>query len=217
MMVVLFYVGITSKNKGGLMHKPKKNNIVAKWLLIIYLIIIGLIMCFAGFGGARASAASGAVMQPPLCATVLTFRSWFCGLTRYKADATGNEVLNSGGRKTVELKDIIEIVRTDKNTGVRYVKDKQTNTEREFNETREVTLMVFIWTIVMNVLTDVFMLAGFVAVGFIIYGGYLYIISHGSSEQIVKAKKTITNAIIGLVIAILATAIVSTLTSVLTG
>lgn len=52
-------------------------------------------------------------------------------------------------------------------------------------------------------------IAALVAVGFVIYGGISYITSEGSPDQTKNAQTTIINALIGLIIAILATAIVS--------
>lgn len=40
---------------------------------------------------------------------------------------------------------------------------------------------------------------GLVAVGFLIYGGYMYIISRGDSKEIETAKTVITYAIIGII------------------
>lgn len=51
-------------------------------------------------------------------------------------------------------------------------------------------------------------LAGLIAVGYVIYGGIQYITSQGEPEGIKNAQSTIMNALIGLVIAILAAAIV---------
>lgn len=48
-----------------------------------------------------------------------------------------------------------------------------------------------------------------VAVAFVIYGGFLYLISQGEPDRAAAARKTIVNAVIGLVIALLATGIVS--------
>ena len=50
---------------------------------------------------------------------------------------------------------------------------------------------------------------GMVAVAFVIYGGFKYITSQGEPDNTKNARQTILNAVIGLVIAILATAIVS--------
>src|SRR6186997_748159 len=52
-------------------------------------------------------------------------------------------------------------------------------------------------------------LAGLVALTFIIIGGFHYIISHGNDEQAEAGKKTLTNAVIGLVIIILAYVIIT--------
>jgi len=50
--------------------------------------------------------------------------------------------------------------------------------------------------------------AGIVAVGFVIYGGYQFILSQGEPDRAAAARNTIINAIIGLVISISATGIV---------
>ena len=51
--------------------------------------------------------------------------------------------------------------------------------------------------------------AGLVSFGFIVYGGFRYITSQGSPENTKSALGTIINAIVGLVVALLAAAIVS--------
>lgn len=51
-------------------------------------------------------------------------------------------------------------------------------------------------------------LAGIIAVAFIIIGGYQYIFSGANEEMAEKGKKTLTNAVIGLVIIILSYVIV---------
>ncbi|MCD6422400.1 hypothetical protein J7L13_03590 [bacterium] len=58
--------------------------------------------------------------------------------------------------------------------------------------------------------------AGLVAVFYLVYGGYLYITS-GGGEQAENAKKTILNAIIGLVVILIAFAIVNFLWKYFTG
>lgn len=47
------------------------------------------------------------------------------------------------------------------------------------------------------------------AVGYVVYGGFQYIISQGEPDKTKGAQLTIRNAIIGLVICILATAVVT--------
>lgn len=48
-----------------------------------------------------------------------------------------------------------------------------------------------------------------VAVVFVIYGGFIYLTSQGEPDKAKNAQQTITNAAIGLVIALLATGIVA--------
>ncbi|HEU5121660.1 MAG TPA: pilin [Candidatus Saccharimonadales bacterium] len=52
-------------------------------------------------------------------------------------------------------------------------------------------------------------IAALVAVGFVIYGGFRYMTSQGSPDGTKAAQSTIINALVGLVVAILAAAIVS--------
>lgn len=72
-------------------------------------------------------------------------------------------------------------------------------------------LKVFIWTIVLNIIEIMLNLVGYLSVGFIIYGGYKYIISAGSPNGMVSARKTIMNAVIGLILSIVSVAIVNTI------
>lgn len=69
----------------------------------------------------------------------------------------------------------------------------------------------FIWIIVFNIVEMILRLAGYAAVAFIIYGGYKYMTSAGSADGVAAAKKTITNAVVGLVLSIAAVAIVNTI------
>lgn len=48
-----------------------------------------------------------------------------------------------------------------------------------------------------------------VAVAYVIYGGFMYMTSQGEPDKAKNAQQTITNAIIGLVIAIIATGVVA--------
>lgn len=70
-------------------------------------------------------------------------------------------------------------------------------------------LSTYIWKIVLNVIDILLRVVGYISVGFILFGGFIYMTSTGSSDGIAKAKKTITNAVIGLVISIAAVAIVN--------
>ncbi|MEX0749019.1 MAG: pilin [Candidatus Saccharimonadales bacterium] len=65
-----------------------------------------------------------------------------------------------------------------------------------------------LWVVVANVMDITIRLAGLLAVIFIIFGGIRYITSGGSSSAVESAKKILLNALIGLVIAILASTLV---------
>lgn len=58
--------------------------------------------------------------------------------------------------------------------------------------------------------------AGLVAVGFVIYGGFRYIMSQGDPEQNTAARSTIINALIGVVITTIAIVAVSFVATSLT-
>lgn len=57
------------------------------------------------------------------------------------------------------------------------------------------------------IITTVLTFVGVVFLILAIYGGYLWMMARGNDEQVEKAKKTITNAIIGLVVVLAAYAI----------
>jgi len=65
-----------------------------------------------------------------------------------------------------------------------------------------------IWLIVAAVIEILLRVAALAAVGFIIYGGFQYITSQAEPSKTTEARGTIINALVGLVIAIMATAIV---------
>lgn len=63
--------------------------------------------------------------------------------------------------------------------------------------------------IALGILDIVLRIAGIIAVGYIIYGGVLYIASEGQPDKTKEAQQTIINALIGLVIALIAVAATS--------
>lgn len=58
--------------------------------------------------------------------------------------------------------------------------------------------------------------AGAIAVIFLIVGGYRYIIARGNEEMMEAAKKTITGAIIGIIVIVISFAIVAIINNLLT-
>lgn len=72
-----------------------------------------------------------------------------------------------------------------------------------------------VWTIALNILVDLLVAVGYLSLGFVVYGGYLYIMSQGDPGKLAKGKKTLTSAIIGTIIAMVASVAVNTLKVVL--
>lgn len=71
---------------------------------------------------------------------------------------------------------------------------------------KEIGTVVII--VALNITDIVLRLAGIVAVGFVIWGGIQYILARGEPNGVANGKKTLTHAIIGLIIAIASSAIV---------
>lgn len=76
-------------------------------------------------------------------------------------------------------------------------------------------LTAFIWTVVLNVIEMAIVIIAYISVFFIIYGGFLYMTGGSNPGQVEKARKSITNALIGLVVAMGAIAITNLLFSVI--
>jgi hypothetical protein len=66
------------------------------------------------------------------------------------------------------------------------------------------------------VIQTIISFSGVVAVLFLIVGGFFYLTSAGNEEQAEKGQKILTNAIIGLVVIVLAYALVAIIGSVVT-
>ena len=75
----------------------------------------------------------------------------------------------------------------------------------------EASLKSGIWTIAANVATDITVLAAYLVVGYVIYGGYLYVFSSGDSGKLATGKKALSQAFIGLAIVMSANAILNTI------
>jgi hypothetical protein len=70
-------------------------------------------------------------------------------------------------------------------------------------------LSKFIWTIALNIIELTLQIVGYLAVGYIIRGGFKYMTSLGEAAEVAKAKKIIMDAVIGLVLSIMSVAIVN--------
>lgn len=71
--------------------------------------------------------------------------------------------------------------------------------------------------IALAVLDDLLRVAALVAVAYVIFGGFKYITSQGSPDGTKNAQSTIINAMVGLVIAIIAASVVAFLGNSLGG
>ena len=74
----------------------------------------------------------------------------------------------------------------------------------------------FIWKIVLNGIEMAIVIVAYIAVFFILYGGFQFLTGGANPSQVEKARKTITNAIIGLVIAMAAIAITNLVFGIIT-
>lgn len=78
-------------------------------------------------------------------------------------------------------------------------------------------LQRYIWTIALNVIEIIMQAIGYLAVLYMIYGGFLYMTSNGNPEGAAKGLKTIINAAIGIAIGMSAIAIKNFLWQVMIG
>lgn len=76
-------------------------------------------------------------------------------------------------------------------------------------------LGAFIWLIVLNVVEMALVITAYVAAFFILYGGFMFLTGGAIPSQIEKARKSILNAVIGLVIALGAIAITNLLFTII--
>jgi hypothetical protein len=81
----------------------------------------------------------------------------------------------------------------------------------------EITMTGLVWTIVANIIEMILHLVGYIAVAFIIMGGFRFMTAGGAPENIAKARSTITNAVIGLIISIVSIAVVNFIMAAIIG
>ena len=71
--------------------------------------------------------------------------------------------------------------------------------------------------LIYRIISLLLFVAGALAVVFVIIGGYQYITSAGNEEQSEKGKKTLLNAIIGVVVIVLAYVIINVIVNTVSG
>lgn len=67
----------------------------------------------------------------------------------------------------------------------------------------------FIWRIVLNIIEIGLQIVGYIAVAFILYGGFQFMTSAGDPQRAASSRTTLINAIIGLVVSIASVAIIN--------
>ncbi len=92
-----------------------------------------------------------------------------------------------------------------------------TSSVNTVNPATQVTVYCSAGDLLTAVLNILFGFTGAVAVIFIIIGGFQLITSRGNDEQAERGRKTLTNALIGLVVVVLAATIVKIVVSTVTG
>lgn len=68
-----------------------------------------------------------------------------------------------------------------------------------------------IWLIAANISGDIIIIAAYLVLGYVIYGGYLYLLANGDAGKVTAGKKTLIHAFTGLAIVMLAKIIVGTI------
>lgn len=70
-------------------------------------------------------------------------------------------------------------------------------------------IQTFIFRIALNIIEILLQLVAYASVAFLMFGGFLYMAAVGDSSGLAKAKSTIKNALIGLIISIGSVAVVT--------
>ncbi len=79
------------------------------------------------------------------------------------------------------------------------------------------SLKANIWTIVANIVNDVTIIAAYLVIGYVIYGGYQYVFSGGDPGKAANGRKTLARAFIGLAITMSASVIMGAIRIALMG
>ncbi len=81
----------------------------------------------------------------------------------------------------------------------------------------EANMTISVWVIASNISNDLVVIAAYLVLGYVIYGGYQYMFAAGEVGKTATGKKTLLHAFIGLAVVMSAKIIVSTLHIVLIG
>jgi len=94
-------------------------------------------------------------------------------------------------------------------TWYKYLDDRNGDCAFAYSKNDYGSIGKYITRILMAIFEILARVAGMVAVVFVIYGGFTYMTSQGQPDKVNAGKTTILNSLIGMVIAVLAVAIVN--------
>lgn len=73
----------------------------------------------------------------------------------------------------------------------------------------------FIWKIAFNIIEMALVVVVYIAIGFIMYGGFVWIAGGARPDLVAKGRKALLNAVVGLIISMVAIALVNLVFGVL--
>ena len=76
---------------------------------------------------------------------------------------------------------------------------------------------IFVWTIVLNITSMILGIVGYLAIALVMWGGIQYMLAQGDPGKLAKGKKTITNAVIGIIITMSASIISGAVSEIVDG
>lgn len=156
--------------------------------VMIGMVIAQPLVSEVAYAGPGDDEAETAVCDKPF----LFFKPWYAGLCEIKE--------KDDGKKEVELVPVCEKSELECKSG--------------FGD-EYVSLATFVWTIVLNVIFDLTLAIGYIAMVMMVYGGYLYIMSQGDPSKMAKGKKTLVTAVTGVVLGLAASVLVNTVIQIL--
>ena len=117
----------------------------------------------------------------------------------------------SAANTPTDCRYVLGMVSWDCNTGFTECTTKSGKTTCKPANLDEDKIRQGIWTAISNVITDITVIAAYLVIGFVIYGGYRYILSGGDPAKVASGKKTLTQAFIGLAIVMCSNVIMNTI------
>jgi len=153
--------------------------IVSRWVLAVGMVMV--------LGGTLMSStllaptvgAKNPTSAADCSANLLTFPTWYRGLIKFDPAIPGSECIIISPGQTPD------------------------------GDTQPLELQGYIWRIALNIVEIGLQLVAYIALGFILFGGFQYLTGGSEAAMIEKARKTLLNAVIGLAISMASIAVVN--------